>query len=191
MNPGYLALFPTAIESPVNTPELITRLTEIQLIGSPVSGHSDRFYTGAHFLQLITFMGCSPAIPLEKGTDDKEPCILRFWGPYQSPRLFTGGNSRPPRCPLCRNVLKEWRSALERQENNPIECPECSKLIDVERLNWRQLAGVGRQFLTISQVFPGEAVPVGGLMRCLEGEGEPWDYCYIQEPLQLTPINRR
>ena len=47
-------------------------------------------------------------------------------------------------------------------------------------LDWRRQAGCGRLLLEVTDVFPGEAVPVSALLRGLEGLGAgPWRYFYF------------
>jgi hypothetical protein len=49
-------------------------------------------------------------------------------------------------------------------------------------LLWRQNAGFGRLFVTIEDIFPGEAVPVPGLLDGLRrATGTDWHYFYIQD----------
>jgi|GEM_PF-450690 len=188
MNPGYLAFYPVSNEAPLHIPDVILRLTELRLLGSTINDNQQQFHTGSDFLQLITFMGCSPTIPLEKSDPENDHCTIKFWGPYGSPRLLCGSNTRPPRCPLCRHTLLTWKVETGKPINSQIDCPGCRQPIETRTLNWRQLAGISQLFMTISQVYPGEAVPVDSLMRCLEVNGEKWEYCYIQDPILLKPI---
>lgn len=183
MNPGYLMLYPAAARPLPAIPELISRLSESGLIGRALPDRLARYQAGPNFLQRITFLGCSPNLPLdvEDGRGDAS-CTVELLGPYPEVRLMTGQNSRPPRCQGCRQPIAEWRGQLERPDQD-VCCPECGRVESWLGLNWRQMAGAARLFIAISQVFPGEAVPTPELMRTLQQEGEAWDYCYVQRPL--------
>lgn len=183
MNAGYLMLYPTG-EHPLPTVStLVTRLETAGLIGRPLARTPHHFLTGAQFLQRISFLGCSPNLPLGgNGLDDNTVCSIRILGPYASVRLLTGHNSRPPRCPACRQPLPEWRDHIA-TPNKEIHCPACGQVESLAAFNWRQLGAAARLFIAISQVFPGEAVPTAGLMDMLQSEGGEWDYFYVQPPL--------
>jgi hypothetical protein len=48
-------------------------------------------------------------------------------------------------------------------------------------LLWRKNAGFGRVFVTVEDVFPGEAVPVPTLLEGLRAaSGVDWRYFYLQ-----------
>ncbi len=190
MNPGYLTLFTASHNTSAAIDEMVNRLESIQLIEAPLSSTPQQFHTGKRFLQLLTFMGCSPAVPLEQN-GGPESCTIKLLGPYSAPQLIRGSNTRPPRCPNCRQTPQDWEAQLNTAMNQTKNCPNCGELITIDSLNWRQQGGVGSTFLTISQVFPGEAVPVASLMHCLEEDGSSWDYCYIQGPIQLDELSIR
>ena len=188
MNPGYLILHPLP-PSPLHTHvELIARLTEVQFLDKPVIHGKQQFYPGDRFLQWITYLGCSPAIPLEQN-DPQQNCTIQLFGPYQAPQLISGSNTRPPRCPHCRHDFINWQTQFNKENPYPIICPACGKPLLAHQLNWRQQGGISRQFLTISHVFPGEAVPVSDLLRVLEILGGKWEYCYAQDPIRLEVLN--
>lgn len=184
MNPGYLIIYPTLTCPTLPHSELIAHLAEAQLLGNPVASHKQQFYPGDGFLQLITYMGCSPAIPLGQNSE-QDNCTIQLFGPYSAPQLITGSNTRPPRCPDCRHDFTAWQTQFNCGTPNLLICPECSKPLSPYKLNWRQQGGIGRQFIVISQVFPGEAVPVSALLRSLKTDAGEWDYCYIQDPIRL------
>ena len=183
MNAGYLIFHPTADQPLPEVSQVLTRLSETGLTGQPLPGMPQHFLTGPHFLQRITFLGCSPSVPLTANTNsDNALCSIRLLGPYPAPRLITGQNSRPPRCHGCRHRFHEWQEQIA-EPDREIRCPECGQESSWRDLNWRQMAGSARLFIAISQVFPGEAVPTAGLMQTLQQGGEEWDYFYVQQPL--------
>jgi hypothetical protein len=187
MNPGYLILHPTPSSPPITHVELVARLTEIHFLGMPVTHGKEQFYPGDHFLQWITYLGCSPAIPLDH-SDPQLNCTIQLFGPYEVPQLISGSNTRPPRCPHCRYDFMDWQTQFNKATLYPIICPGCGKPLLSHELNWRQQGGIGRQFLAISHVFPGEAVPVSDLFRVMKIEGGEWEYCYTQDPIRLESL---
>jgi len=183
MNPGYLILFPDTSQPPPEVTGLLQRLSDTGLIGTPLAGTPNHFLTGPQFLQRITFLGCSPNLPLAAEADTNQPvCTIQLLGPYPEMRLVTNHHGRPPRCPDCRHDLAEWRDHIEQSEWR-IGCPQCGQESDLQRLNWRQTGAAARLFIAISQVFPGEAVPTGGLLETLKQGDEVWSYFYAQRPL--------
>jgi hypothetical protein len=148
-------------------------------------GH--RFCAGPRFLQLISFLGCSPQIRLtpDNGGDF---CHIQLLSPLPHPRLMVGSNTRPPRCPRCRAPMDDWQARLETIGAHlppEITCPGCRQPVTPHHLLWRQQAGLGQRFILVHGIFPGEAVPVDELMHCLTQTGGIWDYCYLQTPRWL------
>lgn len=181
MNPGNL-LFRAPLNAPPPEPaELEYQLREIGLIGQRFGHWRHVFLAGNRFLQLVTFLGCSPYLRLEpEGDDDTGFCRISFIGPFARPRLIHGSNTRPPRCPHCGARMSLWRESLA-SDDTVISCPHCNEDSPVERLDWRRNAGSGRFFLQLSEVFPGEAVPLPAMMEHLRGAGPAWDYFYVQQ----------
>lgn len=163
---------------------LLSTLEAAGFIGDPIRRGAGEFMTGNRFLQLVTFMGCSPFLRLEpSGADDSDFCHVRIHGPYANPRFVRGTNTRPPRCPNCRRRVEEWQPLAERWEatrDAAHHCPACGSETPFTGLEWRQNAGIGRLFIEVTQVFPGEAVPVPALMELLATTGGPWNYFYVQ-----------
>ena len=60
-------------------------------------------------------------------------------------------------------------------------CRHCGEKIAIDAPDWRRNAGAGRFFVQITEVFPGEAVPLPALMAQLRAEGDDWDYFYLQD----------
>lgn len=141
-----------------------------------------RYRCGPQFASLITFMGCSPHLvfePPQPGSLDYCHARLQHFPQIQ---LMTGQQTAAPRCPACRLRIAEWKSRLagwlERAEN--WRCPQCGTLSAPWQLDWRQSGGAGRLFIEITQIFPGEAVPVDRLMKSLaDCTGEKWRYFYL------------
>jgi len=177
MNDGRLLLHPRDPQAP--SPERATLLRSLEgigLLGAPLTG-ANEFLVGEQFLQWIAFMGCSPFVRLEPPAEGGAFCHLALLGPYPEPRLLSGRNTRPPQCPACGQRIASWRE----QSNQPrVRCEHCQTQSPLAALKWRRNAGLGRCFLEIRNIFPGEAAPVEGLLQRLEALGAgPWDYFYL------------
>lgn len=186
MSTGKLCFRPPYSAPLPSLPSITERLRRIGLIDRPFREKEQSFLTGERFLQLITFLGCSPYLQLEPPDDGGSNfCHLRFLGPFEQPQFLYGGNTRPPKCPNCRRGIDNWLSLVEQWQAEPeapsITCPNCGQLSSPLSLEWRRTAGFGRFFIQVAEVFPGEAVPVAELMNCLRSGGESWDYFYLQE----------
>ncbi len=178
MNNGSLVLYPKDPKvNPVAVPQLVHLLALIGLLGDPLEEATAVFSVGERFLQLISFLGCSPYLQLDPPADgDDDFCHLAILGPYAAARLSYGEDTRPPRCPSCGAAMKAWR---EEVNSGSVSCRECGTTHPLERIEWRKHAGYGRLFVEIRNIFPGEAVPVEELLTHLHdlGCGE-WGYFY-------------
>lgn len=186
VSPGRLLLTPLDPErAPAATP-LLKVLEESGFLGPPwPTGGPAAFLAGPRFTDWISFLGCSPHIRLEPPADGGAFCHIRLLGPYTEPRLCQGRHTPPPRCPTCRARLTDWRERVDhwrRQPRQPVPCPHCGTPHPPLALVWRQGAGWGRLFIAVEDIFPGEAVPVAGLLGDLAGlGGGPWRYFHVQE----------
>jgi hypothetical protein len=71
---------------PPDIPAIIERLRRIEFCAEPVSGLNGHHYLlGRRFMQLVSFMGCSPFIHLQPTEDDQPFCHLIVDGPYPEP----------------------------------------------------------------------------------------------------------
>lgn len=181
MNDGRLLLHP--IDPAAQIPDmgaLIGRLRELGLAGEGMDAAGRRFLAGDRFAELVAFLGCSPYLRFAPDGGGEAFCHLGLRGPFESPRLIFGRNTRPPRCPGCHNQIVEWRAGLG---DETLHCHRCGGVFPLASIAWRRNAGFGRFFLELFNVFPGEAVPSEELMRVLReftpGQGE-WGYFYLQ-----------
>ena len=101
---------------------------------------------------------------------------MALLGPFAEPRILTGENTVKPRCPHCRARLGDWR---ERLDMPSAPCPACGQSLPAHELDWRQHAAVGRCFIELRNVFPGEASPSDLLMAELRSvSGQEWRYAW-------------
>jgi len=180
---------------PVSTGQLAGKLQAIGLIGAAREVNNDTFYpTGEHFLQLVTFLGCSPMIELEPPSD---PVTLVadsaagnfchvFLSSSESLRFRADPRTPAPRCPTCRTAVTEWQSLLQAWQNNPANanwcCAHCGHAGHVTGLGFRKSAGFGHSFVEIRGIYPSEAVPGEALLNTLKSLtlGD-WSTLYIKE----------
>ena len=190
MHTGRLVLTP---QDPFHLPQSIDRILErlrsIQFCADRVRGMDGRHYLlGERFMQLVSFMGCSPFIQLEPTPDGQPFCHLFFDGPHPQPIFLRGRNTGSPRCDACRKRIPNWQTLLEAWEKDPqstlASCPHCGHRQNPATYNWRQSAGSGRLFLCVENIFPNEAIPSPELLKALEDTETPtsaWSYFYIQD----------
>jgi len=186
MTNGKLVLQAPPDYLPVVESELVTRLVGLGLIGTLYRHRPGIYLAGPRFLQLITFLGCSPHLQLKPPSDGSEDfCHIRMRGPFKNARLLSAGNTRPPGCPVCGKGLSHWRELepgwSQGVSESEILCHSCGHSASPADLNWRRKAGFGHYFIEISEVFPEEAVPLPALMECLRGNGADWRYFYLQQ----------
>jgi hypothetical protein len=162
-------------------------LQEVGLIGKPWGEASQqRYLIGERFLQLVTFLGCAPAIELEPPTNgDAEFCHVGISDLYPSARFIADTQGVLPRCPHCRKRFDDWQSAIQQWQDNPAYqalCPSCQMNLSPTELDWRQSAGFGRLFVYIFNIYPREAIPTEALLHTLgDATDQAWDYFYLRE----------
>lgn len=196
MSVNKLVLLPRDPEATLaDTTPLQRSLSACGLIGEALEHAGDRCYaTGDHFLQLVTFLGCSPTIELDPPAN---PGLLEAAlrnGEFCHVRLHTGAAmrfradpaTRPPRCPACRAPVTDWQAVIEKGlqagGDTPWQCPTCEKPSPVTALDFRKTAGCGRIFVDICGIYPSEAVPCDALLETLgQVSGGPWYHIYIKE----------
>ena len=191
-----LILLPSDPDCPaVSTERLATELQAIGLIGPPRQLHNDSFYpTGEHFLQLITFLGCSPMIELEPPSDPVKLagdsasgkfCHV-FLSSSETLRFRADPRTPTPRCPACRAPLSDWPSRLQAWQTDPVNngwhCQQCGHKGKITTLGFRKSAGFGHSFVEIRGIYPSEAVPGEALLNTLKSiTGGNWSTLYLQE----------
>jgi hypothetical protein len=188
MADNQLILHPAkTADTPHNKRDLLYRLEQLGFIGTPLTFNGQQHYRpGARFLQLLTFLGCSPVVALgEPGVTGDEYCHIQLDGPSDQLRFVGGSNVKTPRCPGCGFHLENWPALIEAWQRSPAQpwrCPLCGKEYLLPQLRWRQCAGFGRLFLRIWGVFEGEAVPSEELLKVLhEVSGVEWQHFYFRQ----------
>jgi hypothetical protein len=190
-----LLLHPQDARFHVPPERLATHLQAIGLIGPPRALGTDRFYpAGEHFLQLITFLGCSPAIELEPPGDPEQLAGASASGTFchvflecgTQPRFRHDPRSAPPRCPGCREPFPNWSELCASARNDPVHsmwtCPACRQSGEFSRLPFRKNAAIASCWLEIRGIYPSEAIAGAALLQSLHTlGGGNWQTVYLQE----------
>ncbi len=170
---------------PVSPDDLIATLQRIGLVGAPwTDGGAHRFLIGDHFLQLVTFMGCAPAIALEPPAEGAGNfCHVQLRVLDDGPRLYADRRHFNPRCPHCGKRSPQWRAALAQWEcapDAPVPCPLCAAPASAAALDFREGAALACTFIEIHDIHPREALPTEALFRALtEATGTAWQHAYL------------
>jgi hypothetical protein len=191
-----LILLPTdPLCPPLNCEQLAAELQAIKLIGEPVALGDDMFYpTGEHFLQLISFLGCSPTIELHPPADPVALSADSATGKFchlflcctASLVFRVDSQCSPPCCPGCRQPVTDWKTATAAWQKNLAQadwaCKHCGYSGQLTDLSFRKTAGFGHTFIEIRGIYPSEAVPTEALLTALQRlSGGPWKTIYIKE----------
>jgi hypothetical protein len=170
-----------ALATPPAPEAVLDLLRDVGLAGAALDPARHTFRAGERFLELISFMGCSPHIELDPPAPGSEAfCHIALVGPSREPVLFHGTNTAPPRCPECGARITDWRQRLG-GPTDTLTCVRCGMRLTPAELNWRRSGGLARVAVEVRNVFPNEAVPVPELMQRLEREtGREWTYFYVQ-----------
>mgnify|MGYP001825671206 CR=1 FL=1 len=186
MSVGSLFLHPVDARLHVDPDRLAHHLQQTGFCGEPVAGLPQATRIGDRFLQLVTFMGCSPHIELEpRWPGDEDFCHVRLHQ-FAEPVLMVGSNTRPPRCPGCRKAAgKDPAAFTGLHADASVSCAKCGETYRFTALDWRRSAGLASLFVEVRSVFPGEAVPVDALLDGLAAmTGGRWTYFYLTRPAQ-------
>ena len=189
MSANLLILHPKSPDTiPSDSTGLVGMLQSLEFIDGTIEFEGNTHYRpGEDFLQLMTFLGCSPVVALgEPGLTGEDFCHVAFQGPETQTVFIGGRNVKPPRCPTCGHRYQQWQelvSAWEHAgETYMPTCPDCGSEHPLSALKWRQCAGFGRFFIKVWGIFEGEAVPSDRLMAALEQHsGMAWSYFYYQK----------
>lgn len=192
-----LLLCPRIIDCPGVTPDALAEtLHSIGLIGKAFRHRDEvRYEAGQRFFQLLTFLGCSPAIEIELPIDPSRReaacaeghiCHIRLFHNANSPSFRVNRHITPPRCPQCRKPEPQWQELINTWRSDPEQtawnCSQCGHQGRVYDLNFRKTGAFGRVFVEIWGIYPSEAVPGEALLNSLGALNHcPWNYFYVQD----------
>jgi hypothetical protein len=179
----------------VSIEQLATTLQSIGLIGPAAYVNNETFYpAGERFLQLVSFLGCSPAIELDPPDDPVTLALDSAAGKFchvflsstETLRFRSAPGAPPPRCPACHAPLAHWQTLLQAWQANPADgdwlCEHCGHTGRITALGFGKSAGFGRSFVEIRGIYPSEAVPGETLLKALQSlTGGDWSILYSKE----------
>jgi len=177
--------------APAQLMDIHQPLVDIGLLGERYGDYrpqsaEQRYLIGAHFLQLVSFMGCAPAIelaPPEEGRDDSF-CHISLSDIQPRPMFAVDATLASPRCRHCRQRQDDWAQQVACWQDEPryrYECASCQAALSPMELNWRRNGGFGRVFVSIFGVYPREAIPTEHLLSCLQqATDQGWNYFYAR-----------
>lgn len=182
-----LLLYPADPDfAPASVDDLAYILRDMGLIGE-AWGEPDarRYLIGEHFLQLVSFLGCAPAIELAPGAEGAAFCHIGISPVTPAPEFRADNRDVMPRCPHCRQRLAGWPAWIEGWQRDPgyrSRCPECDTSLSPMELDWRESAGFGRIFVSIFNVYPREALPTEALLnRLQQATAQAWRWFYQRQ----------
>lgn len=183
-----LVFRPAQPEASLVQTELVDILTGLGLIGEVVSpSQPRRYYIGERFLQYLNFMGCAPALefePAAKSAPDWSAfTFIHLPAVSTSVRCFVDSMMAKPTCPHC-NKRHAMATQAQPQTEAMMQCPKCEHQARWQDWDWREFGGCARQFISIANVYPKEALPTESLLQHLrEKTNFSWRYFYIHDVL--------
>ena len=180
-----LILHPQDVDyAPLSWNDIHAALIETGFLGKALGDNTNKFYIGENFLQLITFMGCSPHIEVEPPKNGSENyCHVEFSEIYTEVQFRFLQGQVFARCPKCRKRDPQWQQAISAwqvsRENSEFTCSICGGVSAIYDLGWRHTAGFAKAFIEIYSIYPNEGIPTDNLLNVLEqASGQCWGYFY-------------
>jgi len=183
-----LVFVPVQQDAALDTAPLVAALDELGVMGKQIDEQWPlRFYIGDKFLLHLNFMGCAPALEFAP-PDGSRPdwsafTFISLHGPLPAPRCLIDPLMAKPVCPQCskRHALTDHAQMLIQ---NRLSCPHCQATASLDEWDWREFGGCGRQFFSIVNVYPKEALPTEDLLRQLHEVTQlEWRYFYLHGSL--------
>jgi Zn ribbon nucleic-acid-binding protein len=143
-------------------------------------------HAGERFLDQLMFLGCAPTVEFE-APDEAAWGTASFYHIFipeiaDNIRFRSDRLSYKPRCPSCKQDLKEWRQWWGEGGTDPESCAHCGSELSPEMLNWRKRAGVGRCFIDIMGIHAETVKPVPALFDELQLQtGTGWRYFFVED----------
>jgi len=178
-----LALYPQTEEfSILDIENLTAYLLDIGLLGEVFQCNAEqRYRLGERFYQLLSFMGCAPALKLEPDSPaDVKFCHIRFTKSPQSEFycLRPDVKARCPHCHKAGSTAQQIRQSCFTGRQDWV-CPHCRTAIKAEAINWKHEAGISSFLIELIDVHPHEVVPTDSFLKGLATlTGHHWQYFY-------------
>ncbi len=178
MNISKLIFFPAAINSTVSIKELLHSLIDSDFINSDTD-KENHYLPGERFLNLITFLGCSPNINLCP-TEGESHCFISIIDTSEQATCVGYTDTVNPKCPYCTKRIANWKIANWQMPGEICTCDKCQQQTPYAELSWKHECGFARCGFTVNHIYPHEAVPTDQLLDLLkDSSGFEWDYCYV------------
>ena len=183
-----LLFVPSQQDAQLEQAVLANTLSALGLIGQQINAHwPQRFYIGDRFLLHLNFMGCAPALEFVPN-DTNLPnwstfTYISLYGPWLAARCLIDPMMAKPACPHCgkRHALADHARLFI---DMALACPHCQTTAPIEKWDWREFGGCGRQFFSIVNVYPKEALPTQDLLNQLQEVTQlEWRYFYVHAEL--------
>ena len=167
-----------------NIERFIKTLNAIELIAQPIISQQvekaevgrNLFFVGKRYLDYIAYMGCSPTIQFEKTDGSSKFCHIKIHQFGQAKLITSKLQGRTPRCPHCKQLIKNWQQHLS---DTDIQCDLCETRSNLEKFNWRKTGAYAKVFIEITDIFPKEAIPQQILLDKLTSTSNiDWKYFY-------------
>jgi hypothetical protein len=183
-----LLFVPVQQDAVLDSTLLASALAGLGFIGKQIATQwPQRFYIGDRFLQHLNFMGCAPAlefVPADASRPDWSAfTFISLHDPWPTSRCLIDPMMAKPVCPQCgkRHALTEQ---VQLYLEMTLTCPHCQTHANLAKWDWREFGGCGRQFISIVNVYPKEALPTEDLLRQLhEVTRLEWRYFYMHGSL--------
>jgi hypothetical protein len=183
-----LVFVPAQQDAALDTALLVSALDELGVTGKQIADQWPlRFYIGDKFLLHLNFMGCAPALeftPRDASRPDWSAfTFLSLYDPLPKSRCLIDPMMAKPACPQCgkRHALTDHSRLFVDMTSS---CPHCHAIAPLDEWDWREFGGCGRQFFSIVNIYPKEALPTEDLLRQLhEVTRLEWRYFYLHGSL--------
>lgn len=176
-----LIFHPQDPEQFVDSTTLTTGLIDIGFIEEEAY-QNNHYLAGDRFLNLLTFLGCSPNITLTPANGESH-CHIAILESSEASRCVGFTRTANPKCPHCTRRINNWKIENWENGNTDCLCDKCQTSTPYANLNWKHECGFARGGFVISQIYPHEAVPTEQLLSALENTtAYPWLYSYANNP---------
>jgi len=137
---------------------------------------------GKHFMQHLSFVGCSPTVATDENIDTYNKYSVEVVTSNTFLTLITGVRTKSPICPVCNMCTGEILATDEiTVVTNQVTwiCPQCAAAVPAGKFKWRNKLAVAKDYIQINGVFEGEVIPGDIFLRDLASKtGIEWSYCY-------------
>jgi len=177
MSTSRLIFFPASTDDTFGSQSTLETLINSQFIIS--EAHDTHHYLpGDRFLNLITFLGCSPNINLFP-VDGESHCFISLIEHTDSAHCVGFTKTAKPKCPNCTKRIADWKISGWQLPGKLCNCDKCQLQTPYSQLNWKHECGFARCGFMVNHIYPHEAVPTDQLMDLLkQASGFKWDYSY-------------